>query len=218
MIDAGIDNPNNILLLRADLHHAWDQKKFTFVSKRTKEGPGMFVHCWDEDMAANYHNMPLQGFARCEVLLARLAWTLLPRAISQFLVTAKESRMIWIRDEHGKLSAQKQTAEQCMAIANAPVPRSTSPKKRKQEDGGQQPIVSQKTTARRSYRSFDSGLGTAEEDDDDDNEEGSDQGDDDEDDSQSIADPEELSRGRKRLRASDDWYSYPAPTLPRRQC
>ena len=201
-LDAGIDNNDNLVQLRSDLHHAWDRKKFTFVPKQTeKDGSKVVLHCWDEEMATGYHNIPLQGFVRREFLLARFAWTLLPRALSKFLLATKESLMLWIRDDHGKLVPQKRTAEQCSAIAYAPVPRSTSPKERKQNDGGQQVVTTGRNYTGRSYRSFDSGLELEEEDDDDDQES--------DDDSQSILDPEELTRGRKRLRAGDDWYAWP---------
>ena len=133
-LENDIDNPNNLILLRSDLHHAWDQgNKFTFMPKRTKEGLEIVVHCWNRDMVTNYHNVPLQGFVCREFLLARLAWTLLPSAIKHFLWGTKEARMLWIRDDHGKLVPQKKTVEQCLAIANAFLSRSTSPQEAQAE-------------------------------------------------------------------------------------
>ena len=207
-LDIGIDNDNNLLNLRSDLHHAWDQRKFTFVPKRTKEGSKIVMHCWNENMVTAYHNVPLHGFVRRELLLARLAWTLLPRAMTHFLMATKETRMIWSRDEHGQLISQKKTAEQCWIIANAPIPRTTSPKKRKQNND-QQVTTTRKTETRRSHRCFDSGLELGEE--GEEYEEHS--SDNDDSSSQSSVDLEERTRGRKRLRAGDDWTTYPERIL-----
>ena len=205
----GIDNENNLILMRSDLHHAWDQRAFTFVPKRTKEGSNIVVHCLEEDIVPEYHNVPLQGFVLREVLLARFAWTLLPRALIPFLAATKETRMVWTRNDHGELLSQRKTAEECLAIANAPLPRSTSPKKRKQNDDEQQVMTTRRNETRRSYRSFDSGLGSREADEEDSS-----------DDSQSVVIAEELNRGRKRFRAGDAWYSSSSskPILYSSQC
>ena len=209
VFDAGIDNDDNLILLRSDLHHAWDQKMFTFIPKQTNGGLRVVMHCWDKDMVAEYHNVPLQGFARSEILLARFAWTLLPRAMTQFLVAAEGPRMVWINDGHGKLVAQMKTAEQCSAIANALRPRSTSPKKRKQKGDGQQVIVAKTTKNQSMSRTWDSGLELEEED-----EEGSENDfDDSSDDTQSVGCPEDYARGRKRCRTGDTWCSYSKPIL-----
>ncbi|MCJ1463961.1 hypothetical protein MMC07_002571 [Pseudocyphellaria aurata] len=195
-LEQGIDNDNNLILLRSDLHHAWDQRHFTFVPKRTKEGLRIVIHCWDETMVTGYHNVPLQGFVGRELLLARFAWTMLPRALESFLKTAKVSRMIWTRDDHGKLIARSETAKQCLFIANALA----------SQTDGQSVMTSRRNGTERSYRSTDSGLGLKETDDDDDHDEDHSEDDDSDDDSQSEVDPEELARGRKRFRAGDDWY------------
>ncbi|MCJ1427464.1 hypothetical protein MMC29_005367 [Sticta canariensis] len=99
-------------------------------------------------------------------------------------MVTKDTRMIWTRNEHGDLISQKITAEQCSVIANAPVPHSTSPMKRKQNHDGQQVISTRRNETRRSYRSFDSGLGLREADEEDSD-----------DDSQSVVDPESSLEG-----------------------
>ena len=209
MLDKSVDNDNNLMLLRSDLHHAWDQKMFTFVPKQTEGGSVIVMHCWNKDMVAKYHNLPLQGFACREVLLARFAWTLLPQAVTQFLAASEEPRMIWIRDNHGKLVAQMKTAEQCSAIANAPITRSTSPKKRKQKDGEQQVIAAKGSKIQQLSQIWDSGLELEEE-----YEDGNyNDFDDSSDDSQSVVYSEDLARGRKRCRMGDTWYSYSKPIL-----
>ena len=210
LLNANIDNENNILQIRSDLHHAWDQRQFTFVPKRTEEGLGVVIHCWDKRMVGKYHNVPLQGFVVKELLLARLAWTLLPRALAQFLAKTKGTRMLWVRDDHGKLIPQEQTAEQCRNTAYAPVPRSTSPKKRKQNDDGQHSVIARKIIdTGRACWTCDSGLGLGDGDEDDDDEDDEDEDDEDEDDDDddgggggsTVFDVKELTRGRKRFRA-----------------
>lgn len=203
----GIDNDNNLLALRSDLHHAWDQRNFTFLPKGD-EPSQIVMHCWTEEMVTEYHNLPLQGFVRRELLLARFAWTLLPRALIPFLTATKESRMIWTRNDDGKLVPQRTAADLCSEIANASVPRSTSPKKRKQNDAQQQINTSRRNETKRSYLRFDSGLGLREED-----EEQSQDEEEDADDGLMSTNPEELTRGRKRLRTGEAWSSYPEPIL-----
>lgn len=208
--DGSIDNSDNLLTLRSDLHNAWDQKFYTFVPKKTRDGLGMVLHCWNQEMVGGYHNLPLQGLVRREALLARLAWTLLPRAVTQFLINAKEPRMLWIRDDHGKLIPQKTSAEECTAMVYAPPTRSSSPKKRKQNDGEQQPMDSCKKQPRTSYGSLESELGTREEGNSrEEDEDGNLKGQDDDSGSQSIVNLEEYTRGRKRVRTADGWYLKP---------
>lgn len=195
-LDIGIDDENNMLLLRSDLHHAWDQRKFAFVPKGTKDSK-IVVHCWVEDMVSNYHNLPLQGFVCREMLLARFAWTLLPRAVTSFLMATSGSRMIWTRDNGGKLVPQRKTETDCSTLATAPLARSTSPKKRKQNENGQQSMTTRIENTRRSFGSSDSGIGSREEekihyDDEDSDAE-----------SQYSMSSEEFTRGRKRVRTGE---------------
>ena len=130
-LNFGIDNDNNLIVLRSDLHHAWDQRDFIFVPKQTKEGSKIMVHCWNEDMVTRYHNVPLQGFVRRDFRLARFAWALLPRALIPFLLATKDTRMTWTRNEHGDLNSQKTTESNVRSLptrlfSTVQVPRSAS--------------------------------------------------------------------------------------------
>ena len=180
-LNTSIDGNTNILRLRRDLHHAWDQKKLTFVPKQTKDGSGIVLHCLDEsDLAAKYHNLPLQGYVRRELLLARLAWILFPVGVYAFLAQER-SRMLWVKDEKGILVPKEISAIKCRGVAHSGRLRSTSPKKRKQNEAGvQSNDASNITKQRPSSQSFDSALGSLE-----------------------NLDMEEFSRGRKRLRAGE---------------
>lgn len=195
-LSVNIDNDNNILLLRSDLHHAWDNRSFTFVPKGTQDLK-IVVHCWEESLVSTYHNLPLQGFVCKEILLARFAWTLLPRALTDFLMATQGSCMIWTKDNNGKLVPQKKTREDCLRLATAPLPPSTSPKKRKQNDAGLQSLTTRK---RRSFGNSDSGIGSREEEQTDDDDEDSDT------ESQYSMNSEEFTRGRKRVRRGELLY------------
>ena len=180
--DATINNASNLIRLRSDIHHAWDQKEITFVPKTTKNSKSdVVVHCLDRgDVACVYHNLPLRGYVRTELLLARFAWTLFPLAVFNFL-TMDRARMLLIPDAQGKMTIRKTSATECRAIANGPTPRSTSPKKRKPMESEAKTADEQDEDTRRgSWHSTDSGFG-------------------------SLSDPEELTRGRKRYKVNYGW-------------
>jgi hypothetical protein len=80
---ASVDNPANALLLRADLHIAFDKPKFVFVPKPSVDGePRQFaVHLVEpsRELESLYHNRALQGLGvSLELLFARFAWTIFP--------------------------------------------------------------------------------------------------------------------------------------------
>lgn len=122
-----VDDSDNVITLRSDLHTGFDQKLFAFAPKNKK----MMVHCMDRD-AADYHNLPLEANVCQEFLLARFAWTLYPICLAPWL-KMKRPRLIWV-DVNGSLQAKELSGEECQRIAHASKPRSTSPKKRKMED------------------------------------------------------------------------------------
>ncbi|KAG4427741.1 hypothetical protein IFR05_016779 [Cadophora sp. M221] len=80
---ASVDNPANALLLRADLHIAFDKPKFVFVPKPSIDAePRQFaVHLVEpsRELESLYHNRALQGLGvSLELLFARFAWTIFP--------------------------------------------------------------------------------------------------------------------------------------------
>ena len=141
----------------------------------------MMMHCFNPNMVTDYHNLPLQGFVHREFLLARFAWTLLPRFVIPFLRGTKKTRMIWTWNDRGKLEPESKTKEQCLEISNAPVPRSTGSRQRKQNDSS-------------------SGVSEA------DGEEDFEEEEHDNDDVLLVVDLMELNQGRKPFRAGDPWF------------
>ncbi|KAL8956176.1 MAG: hypothetical protein Q9193_006224, partial [Seirophora villosa] len=83
-----IDDPSNVMLLRADLHRAWDNMRFVHTPKRSVTGSVEFVThvlVHSNELGELYHNTRLHplGVAR-ECLFARFAWTIFP-LLSGFL-------------------------------------------------------------------------------------------------------------------------------------
>lgn len=122
-----VDNIDNLLLLRTDLHQGLDQKLFAFFPK----GDKMMLHCMGRN-AAPWHNVYLKRDVCKEFLLARFAWTLYPICLAPWL-KMKKARMLWV-DVNGALSVQEVGGEDCQLLAHSIRPRSTSPKKRRTED------------------------------------------------------------------------------------
>ncbi|RMZ72365.1 endoglucanase type c [Pyrenophora seminiperda CCB06] len=76
-----LDDVANAILLRADLHLAWDRRRFVFVPKPSSDGSGMRLVCHTLDPPAGYwhlyHNRELHNSAvGVEQLFARFAWSL----------------------------------------------------------------------------------------------------------------------------------------------
>lgn len=94
-----IHDLRNMLILRQDLHFAFDQKKFTIVPKATDHGqdsPKWVVHllCNSCELSIHYHNVKLQpttvssGF-----LFARFAWSLFP-FLAAFLSSLQQRKFL----------------------------------------------------------------------------------------------------------------------------
>jgi len=73
------DDARNVLLLRSDLHHLFDQGRFVFVPKRGVWVVHVLFGLPNEELAALYHNVALQPLSEVavEFLLSRFAWTVL---------------------------------------------------------------------------------------------------------------------------------------------
>lgn len=76
-------NPSNTMLLRADLHHQFEARKFVFVPKQDvgSEYSRLVTHVLEvsPELEAVYHNHALQPFrASLELLFSRFAWSIFP--------------------------------------------------------------------------------------------------------------------------------------------
>ncbi|KAL1615661.1 hypothetical protein SLS56_011743 [Neofusicoccum ribis] len=131
---AAIDGARNAMLLRADLHLAFDQMQFVFLPKPLSPGePGcpFVVHLLDplaHELRRLYHNVPLQaplGVAP-EYLFARFAWAVFP-LLEEFLRHPVDRKLLFASDpDPVTLSAQECALFTRQALRS----RSASPKKR----------------------------------------------------------------------------------------
>ncbi|KAK4978309.1 hypothetical protein LTR28_006308 [Elasticomyces elasticus] len=134
-----LDDTANALLLRADLHIAFDKPRFTFVPKPACDGSGMrlVVHLLEPsaELEHLYHNRELHASAvGIEMLYARFAWSLFP-LLGAFL-SCRTNRRLAFRTPNGGLADSRgfvaaALCEQFSAAATRK--RSQSPKKRKPE-------------------------------------------------------------------------------------
>jgi hypothetical protein len=80
----GVNDVNNMLLLRADLHTLFDEYKFVFIPKKEiSSSSGKFVShmlTHSRELSQLYHNVQLQSSEKLkpQFLLARLAFSVLP--------------------------------------------------------------------------------------------------------------------------------------------
>ncbi|KAI9779335.1 MAG: hypothetical protein M1839_007443 [Geoglossum umbratile] len=136
--DRTIDDVNNLMALRADLHFAFDQRVFVFVPKpvappSSNTTTRFVTHILQQtsEIGPLYHNasiLPIRG-VRSEFLLARFAWAIFPLVIP-FLSKGKERVLLMVQD--GSSVAKSASAEECFTLAGNPASRSrsVSPKKR----------------------------------------------------------------------------------------
>lgn len=95
---ATLDDTSNALLLRADLHIAFDKPKFVFVPKPSSdpEKPRLVTHLVEASAELEhwYHNRALHSVgSSIEVLFVRFAWTIFP-LLDGFLVSPVSRRLL----------------------------------------------------------------------------------------------------------------------------
>jgi HNH endonuclease len=128
------EDTSNALLLRADLHIAFDLPKFVFVPKpfSDPEHPQLVTHLLEAstELENLYHNRRLQSMRwSIETLFTRFAWTIFP-LLDSFLTCQQRRRLLLVNeivedsaDNDGFVSWEK-----CAQFSKT---RSQSPKKRK---------------------------------------------------------------------------------------
>ncbi|KAH8712037.1 hypothetical protein GQ44DRAFT_625931 [Phaeosphaeriaceae sp. PMI808] len=132
-----LDDISNALLLRTDLHIAFDKPKFVFVPKPSAdpEKPKLVTHLVEAsaELEYLYHNRALHSLrSSVETLFARFAWSIFP-LLDTFLTCRARRRLLLANnnatffDREGFVSW-----ERCAQFSRK---RSQSPKKRKPEAG-----------------------------------------------------------------------------------
>jgi hypothetical protein len=132
----------NALLLRADLHIAFDQRRFVFVPKgegsEAQNEMSVVMHLLGDspDYETLYHNRALQGrvAVRPEFLFARLAWSIFP-LLEPFLTTGLPRRLLVGLTTDTGPEAQMITPDKCKEFISKAKSRNSSPTKRSRGEG-----------------------------------------------------------------------------------
>lgn len=123
-----VDDLNNLILLRSDIHSAFDQRRVVFVPKASRLVAHVLTHP-SAELVQLYHNValhPIKGVP-LEFFLARVAWTIFP-FIEGFLLCGV-SRRVLVDDATYE---RELSADECTLLIKPTEPksRSASPKKR----------------------------------------------------------------------------------------
>lgn len=174
-----LDEPENVMLLRSDIHKAWDDRSFVFLPKpnlsssehgteyqSAATGDCSYVaHVMhqDEEMIALFHNVKSQALGvRPEYLFARLAWSILPA--TQNFLSSGEPRLLKVwNGNSGTMEVRWFTGKDCGTLLQSRK-RSRSPTKRARSGGATEDESSARkkwrrcSTGRYTCDSFDSGI------------------------------------------------------------
>ncbi|KAH6867387.1 hypothetical protein B0T10DRAFT_502438 [Thelonectria olida] len=137
-----IDDERNLLLLRKDLHHLFDQRRLTFVAKQVDDAgpPNLATHVLltqgSTELVNLYQNrlpQPLVGIS-AELMFARFAWALFTDEIFPFFGGMHEYEVLLFDPETGQHSTKRLRAPeirgQLFLFNKYSRSRSTSPHKR----------------------------------------------------------------------------------------
>lgn len=129
-----VDDAQNALLLRSDIHTIFDQKRFAIVPKSSAlvvhiTAPGSSL-----ELISLYHNVSLQSLVGVAVqyLLARFAWTVFAQSIN--FVQQGLKRSLYIHVGEDEMDIKEFSGEQCRQLFSpGPKSRSQSPRKRQRD-------------------------------------------------------------------------------------
>ncbi|KAH7111094.1 hypothetical protein B0J11DRAFT_498739 [Dendryphion nanum] len=132
-----LDDLSNALLLRTDLHIAFDKPKFVFFPKPSSDPkkPQYVTHIVEAsaELEFLYHNRALHSlYSSAETLFSRFAWSIFP-LVDGFL-TCRERRRLLLTSENAASFDNEGFVpwERCAQFSRK---RSQSPKKRKPDSG-----------------------------------------------------------------------------------
>lgn len=159
-----LNDMSNLILLRSDLHTAFDDRKFVIYPKDGNVD-SFVVHMLEptSDIGSLYHNSRTHPIHACRIqfLYARFAWSIFP-AISGFLSNSSINKaVIMVKQEGGRrirLVEEVLDAEQLRAKASQS--RSRSPRKRQRAPGLSEVVeADEKPHIKRPCNSFTSLIG-----------------------------------------------------------
>ncbi|KAK3216213.1 hypothetical protein GRF29_8g2618833 [Pseudopithomyces chartarum] len=129
-----VDDAQNAILLRSDVHTIFDQKRFGVVPKSS----ALLVHIMAPgsslELTRLYHNVPLQPLVGVAIqyILARFAWTIFAHSMNFIQQGLKRTLCIHVGD--GEISTKDFSGEQCRQLFTpGSKSRSQSPRKRQRD-------------------------------------------------------------------------------------
>lgn len=133
---------DNMILLRSDIHGLFDQQQIAFLPKPAQDTDqySMVAHILvssrSTELVDLYHNVPLLQLTNIplEYLFARFAWSVMP-LLSTFLRQGSP-RVLSVIEATGK-KTKICNGDECIAFSTLNRARTVSPKKRKQDQTGE---------------------------------------------------------------------------------
>jgi len=131
------DDARNVLLLRSDLHHLFDQGRFVFLPKRGIWVVHVLFGLPNEELAALYHNVTVQPLSEVSVefLFTRFAWTVLSQSI--FLRADTDRRLAVVEGDKVRIEIVSGVDYRIKFAPPGAKSRSQSPKKRVRNAGSE---------------------------------------------------------------------------------
>lgn len=129
-----VDDTQNAILLRSDVHTIFDQKQFAVVPKASALVIHIVAPGSSSQLTNIYHNVQLQKLydVAVQFLFARFAWTIFAKSIN--FVTQGLRRTLCILTKDEDLKIQELTGDECKQFLTTPKSRSQSPRKRTRDD------------------------------------------------------------------------------------
>ena len=133
-----VDTPVNLIRLRADVHHLWDQRDFSIVPRLSRDEQLTWAACvmtQDPELLELYHNVEVQSLAGLpsEFLLTRFAWDIFPTLLA--FLQSSQPRVLAVRLPNGEAEIKRHDPHECRKFAEGQGPgRSSSPSKRQRKD------------------------------------------------------------------------------------
>ncbi|KAF2194705.1 hypothetical protein K469DRAFT_725931 [Zopfia rhizophila CBS 207.26] len=160
-----VDDAQNAILLRSDIHTIFDQKRFAIAPKSSVLLVHILAPGSSLQLTRLYHNVPLQPLVGVAIqyILARFAWTIFAQSVNFVLQGLKRRLCIYVGD--GETSISDLSGDQCrQLLSSGAKSRSQSPRKRQRDAfaasaaGGEDVREEEYFRGRRRRRSFDTSL------------------------------------------------------------
>ncbi|KAL2349871.1 hypothetical protein BJ546DRAFT_897082, partial [Cryomyces antarcticus] len=134
---SAIDDASNVMLLRSDIHKAFDAVKIALVPKASSSGSYVMVaHILElsPELVALYHNVPLQPLKglSVEFLFARFAWSMF--SFVEGFLQARTERVLCVSIRDARPVIRDFSGDECLSFTRSKPSRSQSPKKRERSD------------------------------------------------------------------------------------